>query len=99
MPLGAGTAGHSTRFSCKRPVSCGSPAGIPARKSTQQCQSGRSDIFDLLSLLDPEGQGKVLAVFVVGVVLQHRLFLNRFQVFVFVLDTFVVVFLSILRSF
>ena len=26
--LGAGTAGHCTRFSCKCPVSCGIPAGI-----------------------------------------------------------------------
>ena len=30
MPLGPGTVGHCARFSCKRPVSCRIPVGIPA---------------------------------------------------------------------
>ena len=64
VPLGAGTAGHSTRFCCKRPVSCGIPAGIPAGISAQQCEAGVLVLlFYWLPELGPNGQGEVLGIF------------------------------------
>ena len=63
VPLGAGTAGHSTSFFCKRPVSCGIPAGIPAGISAQQCEAGVLDLFFWLPQLGPNGQGEVLGIF------------------------------------
>ena len=62
VPLGAGTAGHSPFVFCKRPVSCGIPAGIPAGTSAQQSEAGVLDcrsrtFFSVLCLISYTPKG------------------------------------------
>ena len=61
--VGAGTAGHCTRFLCKRLVSCANLVGIAAGISAEQRESGKLDILLWLPRLGPNGQVELLGVY------------------------------------